>query len=204
MSSGSDYYRSFAARWPNIRGTVPLSRMIMSVRESGRLLEVGCGRGMLLELLAKQFDAYGTDISELGVAESAARVGPERVFRHSIEDGPPPGRYEVVLAINVLEHIHKPEIALRNINAVLEPGGTFIFTVPNNSPGFGRFATWVMDVTDRSHVSALPWTRWRELCAEVGFEFVEARFPSWFGILTSPTARRFATNALFIYRKPAA
>jgi 2-polyprenyl-3-methyl-5-hydroxy-6-metoxy-1,4-benzoquinol methylase len=98
----------------------------------GRLLDYGCGSGRLCQAAAKAgFQADGYEISEFA-AGHASHLG-LNVF--SALDDIPENSYDVVTAVEVLEHCHSPMTALRTIYRALRPGGVFFYTTEN----FDRF-----------------------------------------------------------------
>jgi SAM-dependent methyltransferase len=95
-----------------------------------RLLDAGCGPGWALAAFrARGFDARGLELSALA-AEAARRRGLE-VEVWDIESRPPSGAYEVVTALEVLEHLAEPLPALLRLKAALAPGGRLVVSLPN-------------------------------------------------------------------------
>jgi SAM-dependent methyltransferase len=111
------------------------------------VLEVGCGWGFLLGAL-RRFGvrrALGFDVDPTAIAMARARGLPaERVAvpeQRAFMAGHG-GRFDVVLAFDVLEHVPvEHQLAfLRDVLLVLKPGGRFICQVPNaNSPIASRY-----------------------------------------------------------------
>jgi SAM-dependent methyltransferase len=95
-----------------------------------RLLDLGCGTGTMLGHL-RQFGAVeGVEADERAVRLCHAR-GEERV--RLLEGGSlpfPDGSFDLVTALDVLEHIEEDLLALQEVARVLRPGGTFLATVP--------------------------------------------------------------------------
>ena len=96
-----------------------------------RILEIGCGTGHNLEMLA----AFGTvDALEL---DDEARAIAERRLGRKIKNAPLPElagvrarQYDLIAALDVIEHIDDDEAALAAIAGKLKAGGKFIMTVP--------------------------------------------------------------------------
>lgn len=91
-----------------------------------RLLDLGCGTGLVLDLahdLFKELD--GIDITE----EMLARVKPRpnvRTQRASAESIPfPDGMFDAVTAYSVLHHIEDLGRVFREVRRTLKPGGVF-------------------------------------------------------------------------------
>jgi SAM-dependent methyltransferase len=105
----------------------------------GRMLDVGCGSGDLLEHFAKRgWQTYGVDPS--GAATSAAARRGARVHQGTLRDQPwPAGSFQLISFQHSLEHIVDPLDALRRARALLAPGGLLIVEVPNWSCWQRRF-----------------------------------------------------------------
>jgi SAM-dependent methyltransferase len=100
-------------------------------RKTGRLLDIGCGAGSLLRAARRaDWDAEGTDISRPAVEH--ARSEGFTVFCGELEEARyPEASFDVVTAIEVLEHVPDPRAVLSEIKRVLRPGGLFWGTTPH-------------------------------------------------------------------------
>jgi SAM-dependent methyltransferase len=95
-----------------------------------RLLDVGCGTGGTLERLKPFGNVVGLDLEPLALAFCRER-GHRALVRASATRLPfGDGAFDVVVALDVLEHIPDHEAAAREIARVLAPGGFVIVTVP--------------------------------------------------------------------------
>jgi SAM-dependent methyltransferase len=94
------------------------------------LLELGCGSGNVLEALAEFGEAVGMEADERLVA-AGRRAGLD-VRQGCLPDDRvvPAGWPDVVLLLDVLEHLDDEAAALRAAHATLAPGGTLVATVP--------------------------------------------------------------------------
>ena len=96
-----------------------------------RLLEIGCGTGHNLAMLAEfgAVDALELDDQARGVAEQ--RLG-RPVMRAPLPalDGVADGQYDLIGAFDVIEHIDDDGAAIASIAARLKPGGKLVMTVP--------------------------------------------------------------------------
>jgi SAM-dependent methyltransferase len=97
----------------------------------GRVLDVGCGSGDLLEHFAKRgWDAYGIDPSRAAV-DAAARRG-AKVHHGTLRDQPWPDEFfDLITFQHSLEHITDPLDALHRSRGLLAPGGLLAVEVPN-------------------------------------------------------------------------
>lgn len=101
-----------------------------------RVLEFGCGSGATLEWLRTRHSAQrtvGVEIEPKVAQEARSRV--DRVLNLDAEHEPLPedlGRFDLILCLDVLEHLRDPWRFLEKVSAQhLEPGGTVIASVPN-------------------------------------------------------------------------
>ncbi len=97
----------------------------------GRILDVGCGSGEYLELMANLgWNVLGTDISEAAV--SAARVKRLPVMIGNLSDlNLPDEHYDVITLWDVLEHLHTPIETLSKVWRLLKPEGLLMIGLPN-------------------------------------------------------------------------
>jgi SAM-dependent methyltransferase len=100
------------------------------VPTAGRVLDVGCGRGVTALWLARRgLSVDAVDVSEVGLA-AAARAGadlPVRWLQHDLDDGLPPdctGPYDVVVS----QRFRDPALYPALVEA-LAPGGLLLITV---------------------------------------------------------------------------
>lgn len=102
-----------------------------------RVLDIGCGEGYFLQLLAKEKigrELFGADLSRKAL-ESAKRNVP--VAFTKLADArklPFKGNFfDCVSALELLEHFSKPEEVLAEARRVLARDGTLLISTPNTS-----------------------------------------------------------------------
>jgi 2-polyprenyl-3-methyl-5-hydroxy-6-metoxy-1,4-benzoquinol methylase len=145
FSGGTEYW-----------GYVRLAERLLQPLPKPRILEVGCGDGRICEHVAQRFpDARveGIDISLRAIAFAQLCGGAATYRRISLYDLQE--TYDVVLLIEVLEHIPKEEIErfLAKIHDVLQPGGSLILSVP--TPRFPMFHPGHVQHFDREAIVQL-------------------------------------------------
>ncbi len=97
-----------------------------------RLLEIGCARGELLALAAARgWNAEGVEIS-VETAEAARNEYSLHVRTGRVEEyADRIGKFDVVIATDVIEHVTSPRRFLLAIRGILNPGGTAVIETPN-------------------------------------------------------------------------
>lgn len=102
-----------------------------------KVLDVGCGNGSItFPIGSLGYDILGIDLSEESIRFAAGKnkFKNVRFKQHDLTAGPPPEKFSFVICSEVLEHLYHPEVLLKAIARVMEPGGTLFITVPN---GYG-------------------------------------------------------------------
>ena len=115
---------------------VPLLRRLGGSVEGGRVLEVGCGRGVGLPLLLTEFGAahvHGVDLDPRQVTRAQKRLGNKydgRIdLRVASAEQLPFGdaSFDAVFDFGILHHVPVWQSAVGEVGRVLKPGGTFFF-----------------------------------------------------------------------------
>ncbi|MGI6368985.1 MAG: class I SAM-dependent methyltransferase [Anaerolineae bacterium] len=202
-----NYFNSVGDRLPLYRGIIT-RRYANLVREiapgGGRLLELGCGDGRLLHALAGQYALTGIDISEHAIARARRLVPSANLRVGDIATCATDAHYDVVLALNVLEHVPDPRAVMLRVREMLAEGGTFIFAVPNKHGRVGRALVRFMDFMDRTHISSFTREHWLQLADELGFEQRLVLNATWFGPTRADFARSLAPILIVaLYRQRA-
>jgi SAM-dependent methyltransferase len=100
-------------------------------RGQGRYLDVGCGSGGSLGVAqALGWRTAGIEV-DTAAAEKARRFASEIHVGDALTAPFAPGRFDVVTAFHVLEHVPDPVAVVRRMLGWLAPGGLAIIEVPN-------------------------------------------------------------------------
>jgi len=104
-------------------------------------LEVGCGTGLTSHFLRERGGTWTSADFERDHVRSARQLVGDRVLQ--IDDRSVPfrsGSFDLVAAINFLEHIEDDETFFAEMVRVLKPGGDFLFMAPKGEHGRAGFA----------------------------------------------------------------
>ena len=136
---GPAYYGAAGRRFRGIlEGTIGLFRKARARRVArlagtpGRVLDLGCGRGLMLAALQRMgWQCEGTEVSS-SLAEAARSAHGFEVLSGGIDPLPfPDATFDAVTAWHSLEHMEHPVRMLGDAFRVLKPGGLLVVEVPN-------------------------------------------------------------------------
>ena len=140
---------------------------LLPVQRTTRWLDYGCGTGSLVRFLRAEghADAIGLEqgwsqamLDRLGVPH----ITPGEVAQHA-------GTFDVVTAIEVLEHAIDPLEDLRAARTLLRPGGLLFLTTGNARPYRGRMTSWRYVMPD-VHISFFEPATLARAMASAGFQ----------------------------------
>ena len=96
------------------------------------ILEIGCGTGGLTQTLISFGDVTGFDISSEAV-EFCKEKGLQNVLVQDVtklDTTPYNGKFDLILALDVLEHLQDDVLAMKKVRDMLKDGGYFFVNVP--------------------------------------------------------------------------
>ncbi|HEY4901869.1 MAG TPA: class I SAM-dependent methyltransferase [Candidatus Sulfotelmatobacter sp.] len=129
---GERYRELYEKHWwwrARTRLMVDLLRRLQPEEGWKNILDIGCGDGLFFPELSKFGEVEG-------IEPFAELVSPDNPSRDRIRICPfdkefqPNKKYSLILMLDVLEHLEDAAGALRHAVELLEPGGTFVATVP--------------------------------------------------------------------------
>jgi len=95
-----------------------------------RILDIGCGTGVNIVSLGKIGSVWGTDVSSMAVTFCKKR-GLRNVIQATAEKMPVRSdRFELISAIDVIEHIHDDDGALKELYRICASRGLLTVVVP--------------------------------------------------------------------------
>jgi 2-polyprenyl-3-methyl-5-hydroxy-6-metoxy-1,4-benzoquinol methylase len=198
-----------------------IERAIIENSLSGKILDYGAGVGLLtrrLLALGRFERVAAADIipppDDLADAVDWTKQDLNAPLHHEN------GRFEVVVAAEVIEHLENARFTMREISRVLRPGGTAIITTPNNESWRAVMALIIRghfvafsDSCYPAHITALVRKDFVRAMEEAGFSEPQFCFtnqggiPSWPAITWQQISLgllrglRFSDNILAVARK---
>lgn len=181
----SEQYRAFEDVF---RGTESAIRgrqqqYVQMLREHGPVLDVGCGRGELLELARDaNIAATGVDLDPAMVArceEKGLAATCANALDHLAEL--PPASLGAIFSAQLIEHLTHTELVqfVALSHRALRPGGILVAETVNPHSLVARKAFWL----DRTHVCPVFPEVALTLCRNAGFDAAHVHFPGGCGRL---------------------
>jgi 2-polyprenyl-6-hydroxyphenyl methylase / 3-demethylubiquinone-9 3-methyltransferase len=165
-----------------------------------RILDVGCGGGILSEALAKSgAQVMGLDLSDMAIQVAKQHAQQQKLeidYRYeSVEQiaREHAGSFDVVTCMEMLEHVPEPRKIMAACARVLKPGGRAFFSTINRTPKAFLFAIvggeYILHLLPRGTHTYSKLIRPQELkdwAYEAGLEFVRLA-----SLMYNPLTKRF-------------
>lgn len=161
---------------------------------SGRIFDVGCGLGMFLSEFPKEkWELYGTDISELAIAEARSRGIHVNDFSEAYDYQD--NFFDVIVFRGSLQLIPNPFSVIERCTKLLAPGGCMVFlSTPNsNSPYYRRFKTLPF-LTPHANFLIPSDIMMKDSLQNFGLEIVDIKYP----YLQGPYAKPIRDHILYL------
>ena len=155
----------------------------LQTKRTARLLDVGCGHGHLLTVLAAAgySDLAGCD----GLEHPDNLPANARFTRHDLDQGVgiDADGFDVVTSIEVLEHLENPRAHVRQLHGACRPGGWVVLSTPNALSLVSKFSflfrghfAYFDDSNYPAHITPVLPIDLRRIFDEVGFHHVDVCF----------------------------
>lgn len=158
-------------------------RAIKSVKPGARVLDIGCGRGYVAELMAEKA-AHVTGLDQYSPDKGGK---PNVDYRKwDIEAEPVPvdiSGYDQIFMLDVIEHLKDPEVFMEMLREkavhkrpeIILTTANIAFFVTRMMLFFGQFNYGRKGILDRTHTRLFTWNSLRELFEQTGYNVLEMR-----------------------------
>jgi SAM-dependent methyltransferase len=109
-----------------------LERVIdgLGLPPAARILDAGCGSGRNMVELARRGSVTGVEVSDMSVCRARARDAGEVIAGSVLQMPFESASFDLVVCLDVIEHLEDDLAALRELRRVIKPGGALLVTVP--------------------------------------------------------------------------
>lgn len=119
--------------------------------EGKRVLDAGCGGGLLAEAMARRgAEVTGIDSSPGAIAAARGHAGEEGLQVEYVEStcaahAAGGGEYDVVTCMEMLEHVDDPAAAVADLASMVGKGGSLVLSTVNRTPVAGLLMIGVLE-----------------------------------------------------------
>lgn len=161
---------------PFFQASLEFPLRALTRKKRGRLLDVGCGNGALLEVAERLgWRAEGIDFDPAAVAvavDRGLRARPGRLDDYSFAAA----AFDLIVLSHVIEHLDDPISTLRECRRLLAPGGSVLVVTPNaESLGHRVFAQNWRGLEVPRHLRIFGDNSLRSTAGRAGFSRVSIR-----------------------------
>jgi len=149
------------------RGVLQVIRSLTDLNPRTRWLDYGCGNGELVRYVRQEADCEIVGFEEGAIAQRAVQSGIPILSRDELARRR--SQFDVVTALDVLEHVPDPRVTLREIFELLGSPGVFFYTTGNAQPFRNRILDWSYSVPE-IHVSLYEPETMRRGLLQAGFD----------------------------------
>ena len=190
--------RVYDRRWARyIEATVANTLRRLPLAGQERVLDVGCGTGVLLERLAGTHPAgllVGIEPVEAMRDRARSRLPPETELREAWTEALPysDSEFDVVVSCNMFHYVRQPAQALTEMRRVLRPNGRLVLTDWCDDYWTCRICDRWLRLFSRAYYKSYGSSRCAQMLAGAGFTHVSVdryKISVLWGLMTA-TARK--------------
>lgn len=184
---------SYDVRWSAyLHASLSMTMAVIATLPAKRILDVACGTGLLLEILAHRPDdteLVGIDRVPAMLGEAKRRLG----RRATLLDGDAAklpfddGRFQLVVSTNALHYFQDANGALREIRRVMSPAGNLIITDWCRDYFWMKLLNRILPWTRHAHVHTFRTRELEQGLLNAGFRIIDktSKKIDWFwGLMT--------------------
>jgi SAM-dependent methyltransferase len=172
------HYEESDSKYYRFKRKLTLKPILRIIRNSVKskefsLLEIGTGAGYLIAFLESEFPKAkltGLEYDIRLVSLTQRKVKNARIVQGNAEEfNLKDETFDIIVSLQVIEHLYRPELMLVSARKHLKLGGIFIFTTPNLSGYGAKIMKDNWHGYREDHVSLKEFSEWIAFVRENGF-----------------------------------
>jgi SAM-dependent methyltransferase len=154
------------------------ARRLCSMIPSGRVLDIGCGLGLFLEILGPNHTRLGLDINALAVRYVKQHLGLDVLQADAMDVSFRKSSFDMVSIMQTLDHFAHPGRILARVSTWLKTGGVlFLSSLINTAGPMARFFKEDFRLLHPFHMVYFTPRVIREILIRFGFKVVRLEYP---------------------------
>ena len=143
--------------------------------DAGKILDIGCGTGAILEGIDETWEKHGVEVSKYA-ASKASDYG--NIFLGEVHNAKyPKNNFDVILLFHVIEHLISPIEVMMEVHRILKEGGVLIIGTPDFDSGCARrYEDNFRLLHDQTHISLFSNESLHRLLLDYGFSIIRTEF----------------------------
>lgn len=169
VAAYADLYRRHW--WWRVREHILLDRireLLGHKAPHARILDIGCGAGLFFDALEQFGRVEGIESDATAVAQSGRWRS--RIHAGGLDTFAPGAPFDIILALDVVEHVRNPDVMLRQAARFLAGDGRILIT----TPAFDWL--WTSHDTLNQHVKRYTAAEMRGLVRQAGLRPIASRY----------------------------
>jgi SAM-dependent methyltransferase len=173
------FYHEPEGRLYKFKRRLTFRKVIHIIRKSTRnkgyfsVLEIGSGSGYFISFLQEVFPGAkitGIEYDPRLISSIKSKISSATIINENAEEFDLGEKmFDVIVSLQVVEHLYKPESMLCRVKKHLAPGGVFIFTTPNLTGCGARLMKDEWHGYRDDHVSLKGYAEWISFLEQNGF-----------------------------------
>ncbi len=171
----------------------------LKYKNKGTILDIGCAVGHMLNCFPDSFKKFGCDISNFAITRAIKKYPNIKFKQNDISKTKPfKQKFDLIIALDVLEHVLDLESTLKNISLMLKDDGVLIIGVPVTSRAHYLLSVFEISLINaESHISQTKTKTWKNIILPVYFDIIYDKPITALGYYVLP----FELAHLFIVQK---
>ena len=155
----------------------------ITVRDNNVILDIGCGTGYALGLLASKVKGdgqfYGVDLSEKMVEKAKENLKNAANFHFVMANAESiplqDDFFDIIICTNSFHHYLHPETALREMHRLLKPGGMLYILDPTTDSWVAKPNDRIFRLIEAQHVKMYSTEEYQQMYEMAGLRYVNEK-----------------------------